>query len=191
MNKKLFVISGCSGVGKGTVLKEFMARNSDDFMLSVSCTTRKPRVGEVDGVNYFFLTHEEFEKAVQEDKFLEHAQFAGNFYGTKKKFIKQKFEEGLNIILEIETQGALQVKSKMPEAVLIFIAPPGKGVDELEKRLRGRNTEDEETIQRRLAEAKVELERAKQYDYVVVNDDLEHAINEVEEITRRELGLNA
>ena len=160
-------------------------------MLSVSCTTRKPRVGEVDGVNYFFLTHEEFEKAVQEDKFLEHAQFAGNFYGTKKKFIKQKFEEGLNIILEIETQGALQVKSKMPEAVLIFIAPPGQGVDELEKRLRGRNTEDEETIQRRLAEAKVELERAKQYDYVVVNDDLERAINEVEEITRRELGLNA
>ena len=191
MNKKLFVISGCSGVGKGTVLKEFMARNSDDFMLSVSCTTRKPRVGEVDGVNYFFLTHEEFEKAVQEDKFLEHAQFAGNFYGTKKKFIKQKFEEGLNIILEIETQGALQVKSKMPEAVLIFIAPPGQGVDELEKRLRGRNTEDEETIQRRLAEAKVELERAKQYDYVVVNDDLERAINEVEEITRRELGLNS
>ena len=191
MNKKLFVISGCSGVGKGTVLKEFMARNSDDFMLSVSCTTRKPRVGEVDGVNYFFLTHEEIEKAVQEDKFLEHAQFAGNFYGTKKKFIKQKFEEGLNIILEIETQGALQVKSKMPEAVLIFIAPPGQGVDELEKRLRGRNTEDEETIQRRLAEAKVELERAKQYDYVVVNDDLERAINEVEEITRRELGLNA
>lgn len=187
----MFVISGCSGVGKGTVLKEFMARNSDDFMLSVSCTTRKPRVGEVDGVNYFFLTHEEFEKAVQEDKFLEHAQFAGNFYGTKKKFIKQKFEEGLNIILEIETQGALQVKSKMPEAVLIFIAPPGQGVDELEKRLRGRNTEDEETIQRRLAEAKVELERAKQYDYVVVNDDLERAINEVEEITRRELGLNA
>ena len=191
MNKKLFVISGCSGVGKGTVLKEFMARNSDDFMLSVSCTTRKPRVGAVDGVNYFFLTHEEFEKAVQEDKFLEHAQFAGNFYGTKKKFIKQKFEEGLNIILEIETQGALQVKSKMPEAVLIFIAPPGQGVDELGKRLRGRNTEDEETIQRRLAEAKVELERAKQYDYVVVNDDLERAINEVEEITRRELGLNA
>ena len=191
MNKKLFVISGCSGVGNGTVLKEFMARNSDDFMLSVSCTTRKPRVGEVDGVNYFFLTHEEFEKAVQEGKFLEHAQFAGNFYGTKKKFIKQKFEEGLNIILEIETQGALQVKSKMPEAVLIFIAPPGQGVDELEKRLRGRNTEDEETIQRRLAEAKVELERAKQYDYVVVNDDLERAINEVEEITRKELGLNA
>lgn len=191
MNKKLFVISGCSGVGKGTVLKEFMARNSDDFMLSVSCTTRKPRTGEVDGVNYFFLTREEFEKAVEEDKFLEHAQFAGNLYGTKKKFIKQKFEEGLNIILEIETQGALQVKQKMPEAVLIFIAPPGQGVEELEKRLRGRNTEDEETIQRRLAEAKVELERSKQYDYVVINDDLERAISEVEDITRRELEADA
>lgn len=213
MNKKLFVISGCSGVGKGTVLKEFMARNSKDFMLSVSCTTRKPRTGEVDGVNYFFLTREEFEKAVEEDKFLEYAQFAGNFYGTKKKFIKQKFEEGLNIILEIETQGALQVKQKMPEAVLIFIAPPGPrqigisatysednntdtktffnleaGLVELEKRLRGRNTEDEETIQKRLAEAKIELERAKNYDYIVINDDLERAISEVEEITRKELG---
>ncbi len=188
MNKKLFVISGCSGVGKGTVLKEFMARNAANFILSVSCTTRKPRQGEVDGVNYFFVTHDEFEKAVKEDKFLEFAQFAGNFYGTKKKFIKQKFEEGLNIILEIETQGALQVKKKMPEAVLIFIAPPGAGVEELEKRLRGRNTEDEETIQRRLAEAKIELERSKQYDYVVVNDDLERAIAEIEEITRRELG---
>ena len=191
MNKKLFVISGCSGVGKGTVLKEFMARNSEEFMLSVSCTTRKPRTGEIDGVNYFFLSKEEFEKCIADDKFLEYAQFAGNFYGTKKKFIKQKFEEGLNIILEIETQGAIQVKQKMPEAVLIFIAPPGQGVDELERRLRGRNTEDEETIQRRLAEAKVELERAKQYDYVVVNDDLERAIAEVEEITRKELGLNA
>lgn len=191
MNKKLFVISGCSGVGKGTVLKEFMARNSDDFMLSVSCTTRKPRTGEIDGVNYFFLTREEFEKAVEEDKFLEHAQFAGNLYGTKKKFIKQKFEEGLNIILEIETQGALQVKQKMPEAVLIFIAPPGQGVEELEKRLRGRNTEDEETIQQRLAEAKIELERSKQYDYVVINDDLERAISEVENITRRELEADA
>ncbi len=191
MNKKLFVISGCSGVGKGTVLKEFMARNSQDFILSVSCTTRAPRPGEVDGVNYFFLTREEFEKSVAEDKFLEHAQFAGNCYGTKKKYIKQKFEEGYNIILEIETQGALQVKQKMPEAVLIFIAPPGVGVEELEKRLRGRNTEDEATIQRRLEEAKIELERSKQYDYVVINDDLERAISEVEDITRRELEADA
>ncbi len=160
-------------------------------MLSVSCTTRKPRPGEIDGINYFFLTHEEFEKAVAEDKFLEYAQFAGNFYGTKKKFIKQKFEEGLNIILEIETQGALQVKQKMSEAVLIFMAPPGQGVEELEKRLRGRNTEDEETIQKRLAEAKIELERSKQYDYIMINDSLERAVSELEAITCKELGNNA
>lgn len=196
MNKKLFVISGCSGVGKGTVLKEFMARNSKEFILSVSCTTRAPRVGEVDGVNYFFLSKEDFAKSVAEDKFLEHAEFAGNCYGTKKKYIKQKFEEGYNIILEIETQGALQVKEKMPEAVLIFIAPPGVdtltgdisgGLLELEKRLQGRHTEDEATIQRRLAEAKVELDRSKKYDYIVINDDLERAISEVESITRKEL----
>ncbi len=191
MNKKLFVISGCSGVGKGTVLKEFMARNSQEFMLSVSCTTRNPRPGEVDGINYFFLTKDEFEKCVSQDKFLEHAQFAGNYYGTKKKFIKQKFEEGLNIILEIETQGALQVKAKMPEAVLIFIAPPGVGVNELERRLRGRHTEDEETIQKRLEAAKVELERAKQYDYVVINDDIERAVCEIESITKKELSEDA
>ena len=185
MNKKLFVISGCSGVGKGTVLKEFMARNSKDFMLSVSCTTRKPRPGEVDGVNYFFLTPEDFQDCIKKDKFLEYAQFAGNLYGTKQKYINQKFEEGMNIILEIETQGALQVKKKMPEAVLIFIAPPS--IEELEHRLRGRHTEDEETIQKRLNLVKTELERSKQYDYVVVNDDLERAIAEVESITKKEL----
>lgn len=185
MNKKLFVISGCSGVGKGTVLKEFMARNSEDFILSVSCTTRSPRPGEVDGINYFFLTREEFEKSVEEDKFLEHAQFAGNCYGTKKKYIKQKFAEGYNIILEIETQGALQVKEKMPEAILIFIAPPS--VEELEHRLRGRNTEDEATIQKRMDLVKVELERSKKYDYVVINDDLERAISEIEGIAKKEL----
>ena len=185
MNKKLFVISGCSGVGKGTVLKEFMARNIEDFMLSVSCTTRKPRPGEVDGINYFFMSVEEFQDCIKKDKFLEYAQFAGNYYGTKQKYINQKFAEGLNIILEIETQGALQVKKKMPEAVLIFIAPPS--VEELEHRLRGRHTEDEETIKKRLDLVKVELERSKQYDYIVVNDDLERAVSEIENIARSEL----
>ncbi len=185
MNKKLFVISGCSGVGKGTVLKEFMARNTEDFMLSVSCTTRKPRPGEVDGINYFFMSVEEFQDCIKKDKFLEYAQFAGNYYGTKQKYINQKFAEGLNIILEIETQGALQVKKKMPEAVLIFIAPPS--VEELEHRLRGRHTEDEETIKKRLDLVKIELERSKQYDYIVVNDDLERAVSEIENIARSEL----
>ena len=185
MEKKLFVISGCSGVGKGTVLKEFMNRNSEDFLLSVSCTTRRPRPGEIDGVNYFFLSQDDFKKNIAEDKFLEFAQFAGNYYGTKKKFIEQKFSQGYNIILEIETQGALQVKKKMPEAVLIFIAPPS--FEELEKRLRGRHTEDEQTIQKRLKEVKIELERSKNYDYTVVNDSVMRAVEEIENITKKEL----
>ena len=193
MNKKLFVISGCSGVGKGTVINEFMKRNSGKFVLSVSCTTRKPREGEVHGVHYFFLDHEEFEKNIQEDKFLEYAQFAENYYGTKKKYVKHKMEEGFNVLLEIDTQGALQVKEKMPEAILIFIAPPGVnvitgdisgGLRELEHRLRGRHTEDEETIQKRLAQVKTELERSTKYDYTVINDNVDRAVEEIESIVR-------
>ncbi len=178
-SKKLYVVSGSSGVGKGTVLKTFMARHPD-FMLSVSCTTRKPREGEVDGINYFFISQEEFSRCVEEDKFLEWAEFAGNRYGTKKKFIKECLDKGKNVILEIETKGALQVKEKMPDAVLIFIAPPS--LEELETRLRGRHTEDEETIQKRLSEVKKELESAKKYDYKVVNDKIENAIEELEKI---------
>jgi len=181
MQKKLFVISGCSGVGKGTVINKFMERNKD-FILSVSCTTRKPRQGEIDGVHYFFLTKEEFEKNIKDDKFLEYAQFAENYYGTKKKFIKQKFEEGYNIILEIETNGALQVKEKMPEAILIFIAPPS--LEELEQRLRGRHTEDENTIQKRLSQVKTELERSQKYDYIVINDNVDRAVEEIESIVK-------
>jgi len=182
MNKKLFVISGCSGVGKGTVINEFMKRNSDDFILSVSCTTRNPRQGETDGVNYFFISKEEFEQNIKDGKFLEYAQFAENYYGTKKKYIQQKMDEGYNVLLEIDTQGALQVKEKMPEAVLIFIAPPS--VEELEKRLRGRHTEDEDTIQKRLAQVKIELERSQKYDYTVINDNVERAVEEIESIVR-------
>lgn len=181
MNKKLFVISGCSGVGKGTVINRFMERNKD-FILSVSCTTRKPREGEIHGVHYFFLTKEEFEQNISDDKFLEYAQFAENYYGTKKKYVKQKMEEGFNVLLEIDTQGALQVKEKMPEAVLIFIAPPS--VEELEARLRGRHTEDEATIQKRLSQVKIELERSKKYDYTVINDDIDRAVGEIENIVR-------
>ena len=177
--KKLFVISGSSGVGKGTVLKGFLEKNPN-FMLSISCTTRAPRKGEVDGVNYFFLTKEEFQNCIDNDKFLEWAEFAGNRYGTKKKYIQQCLEEGKDIILEIDTQGALQVKKKMPEAVLIFICPPS--IEALENRLRGRHTEDEATIQKRLQEVKTELERAEKFDYKVVNDDLEKAIAELEKI---------
>ncbi len=185
MQKKLFVISGCSGVGKGTVINEFMKKNSDNFILSVSCTTRNPRAGETDGVNYFFITKEEFEANIAQGAFLEYAKYADNYYGTKKDFISEKFEQGYNIILEIETQGALQVKNKMPEAVLIFIAPPN--IRELENRLRGRHTEDEATIQKRLAQVKIELERSGQYDYTVINDSVERAVEEIEKIVKNNI----
>ena len=183
MNKKLFVISGSSGVGKGTVLKGFL-ENNPEFMLSVSCTTRLPREGEVDGINYFFLTKDEFQQCIDNDKFLEWAEFAGNRYGTKKKFIKQCLDEGKNVILEIDTKGALQVKKQMPEAVLIFICPPS--LEALEKRLRGRHTEDEATIQKRMNEVKQELDRAEVFDYKIVNDDLQRAINELKQIVEKE-----
>ena len=179
MDKKLYVISGSSGVGKGTVIKRFLERNPK-FMLSVSCTTRNPREGEVDGVNYFFLSKEEFQSCIDNDKFLEWAEFAGNRYGTKKKYINQCLEEGKDIILEIDTKGALQVKNKMSEAVLIFIAPPS--VEILENRLRGRHTEDEETIQKRLNEVREELKRAESFDHCIINDDLQRAVLELEDI---------
>ena len=149
-------------------------------MLSISCTTRKPRQGEVDGVNYFFISKDDFKNCIENDKFLEWAEFAGNFYGTKKKYINQCLQEGKDIILEIDTQGALQVKKQMPEAVLIFICPPS--YETLESRLRGRHTEDEETIQKRLEQVKVELERAEKFDYKIVNDNLEDAINELSRV---------
>lgn len=179
MNKKLFVISGSSGVGKGTVLKGFLQKNPN-FMLSISCTTRAPRKGEIDGVNYFFVSKEEFQNCIDNNKFLEWAEFAGNRYGTKRKYIRQCLDEGKDIILEIDTQGALQVKKQMPEAVLIFICPPS--IETLENRLRGRCTEDEATIQKRLHEVQTELERAEKFDYRVVNDDLENAIKELEQV---------
>ena len=183
LNKKLFVISGSSGVGKGTVLKGFLEKNPE-FMLSVSCTTRMPREGEIDGINYFFLTKEEFQQCIDDEKFLEWAEFAGNRYGTKKKFIEKCLNEGKNVILEIDTKGALQVKKQMPEAVLIFICPPS--LEALENRLRGRHTEDEATIQKRMNEVKKELDRAEDFDYKIVNDDLQRAISELKGIVEKE-----
>ena len=132
MNKKLYVISGSSGVGKGTVIKEFLTKNPE-FMLSISCTTRSPRPNEIDGENYFFLSKEDFQNCIDNDKFLEWAEFSGNRYGTNKKRVEEVLNSGKNVLLEIEVQGAKQVKQKMPEAVLIFILPPS--LEELEKRL--------------------------------------------------------
>ena len=177
---RLFVISGSSGVGKGTVINEFLRRHSD-FKLSVSCTTRGKREGEEHGVNYFFLSQDEFKTCINNDEFLEWAEFSGNFYGTKKEFVEKCLAKGENLILEIDTKGALNVKKIMPTATLIFIAPPS--IEELEARLRGRHTETEEAIQKRLASIKSEIENSKQYDYVVVNDTVENAVKRIEEIT--------
>ena len=176
---KLFVISGSSGVGKGTVIKEFLKKNPE-FKLSVSCTTRAPRDGEVDGINYFFLTKEEFKNFIDKEDFLEWAEFSGNMYGTRKEYVLRKLSGGNNIILEIDTQGALKVKAKMPEATLIFILPPS--FEELEARLRGRHTETEEAIQRRLNSTKQELENSKYFDYTVVNDSVDNAVQALEKI---------
>ena len=170
MSGRLFIIAGCSGVGKGTLLKLFLEKNPN-IKLSISATTRKPRTGEVDGENYFFISKEEF---------LEWAEFSGNRYGTKKSFVEKTLNKGIDLILEIEVKGAEQVKAKMPEAISIFIMPPS--VEELEERLRGRNTEDEEAIQKRLNEAKREIEAGKSFDYKIINDDLDVALANLQEI---------
>ncbi len=183
MKKKLFVLSGSSGVGKGTVINGFLKRNPS-FSLSISCTTRKMRPGEVDGVNYFYLSREEFEKSVQNGEFLEWAEFAQNLYGTKRAFVEKSLNNGKDLILEIETVGALKVKEQMPEAVLIFIAPPS--FEELESRLRNRHTEDEATIQKRLSAVREELERSKKYDYTIINDEVDSAILALENIIKKE-----
>jgi guanylate kinase len=179
MSGRLFIIAGCSGVGKGTLLKLFLEKNPN-IKLSISATTRKPRTGEVDGENYFFISKEEFLESVNNNEFLEWAEFSGNRYGTKKSFVEKTLNKGIDLILEIEVKGAKQVKEKMPEAVSIFIMPPS--VEELEERLRGRNTEDEEAIQKRLNEAKREIEAGKNFDYQIINDDLEVALNNLQEI---------
>lgn len=176
---KLFVISGSSGVGKGTVIKEFLNKHQD-FKLSISCTTRCMREGEQNGVNYFYLSQDEFKKCVENNEFLEWAEFSGNFYGTKKEFVENCLNRGENLILEIDTKGALNVKKIMPNATLIFIAPPS--LEELEARLRGRHTETEEAIQKRLASIKLEIENSKFFDYKIINDTVENAVKQIETI---------
>ena len=176
---KLFVISGSSGVGKGTVIKRFLEKHPE-IKLSVSCTTRNPREGEEHGVNYFFLEPDEFKTCVKNDEFLEWAEFSGNMYGTKKDYVEKCLNQGDNLILEIDTKGALNVKSLKNDAVLIFILPPS--FEELEARLRGRHTETEEAIQKRLESTKLEMENSKKFDYQVVNDSIENAVAALEKI---------
>lgn len=185
MAGKLFIISGSSGVGKGTLIKEFL-KQAQDVSLSISSTTRNPRPGEVHGVNYFYTTREEFEQDIENGAFLEWAEFGGNRYGTNKNRVQEMLNSGKNVLLEIEVQGAKQVKEKMPEAVSIFILPPSK--EELENRLRGRNTETEEAIQKRLKAIEFETQESVNYDFKVVNDVIERAVAEIIDIYENNKG---
>ena len=175
----LIVISAPSGTGK-TTLTHMLLKEFPDMEFSVSYTTRKPRPGEVNGKDYFFVDRETFERMIEEGDFLEWAEVYGNLYGTSKSQVLKALNEGKDILLDIDTQGALQVKRNFPEAVLIFILPPS--FKELERRLRSRGTDDEETIERRLKIARVEVERAPLYDYIVVNDRLEKAYEKLKSI---------
>lgn len=179
----LIVFSGPSGSGKGTILHEVLA-SDPSVMLSVSATTRSPREGEENGVNYFFIQKEEFEEMIANDGMLEHACYCGNYYGTPRKPVEEALDAGKDVILEIEVQGALQIKEKFPECVTIFILPPSMEV--LDHRLHKRQTEDEPTIQKRLAQAKEELKMAPEYDYAVVNGELETAVEDMKAILRAE-----
>ena len=183
MNKgMLIVVSGPSGCGKGTVLAEIL--KSDKIFYSVSATTRSPRPGETDGVNYYFLTKEKFETLIEEDGMLEYASYCGNYYGTPKKPVEDMLEQGKHVILEIEVQGAMKVMEKCPEAVFVFILPPS--LKELERRLNKRGTEAEDVIKKRLSEAAGEIKQAYKYNYAVINGELSEAVDDLKAIIRAE-----
>lgn len=175
----LFIISAPSGTGKGTIVSEIL-KSDPNIYFSVSATTRAPREGEKDGVNYFFITREEFLGLIETGGMLEHTEFCGNLYGTPKKAVYDKLDSGRDVLLEIETVGAMNVKAACPEAVSIFILPPS--LYELRRRLEKRGTDPEEVIARRIAEARAEIEKSRLYDFVVMNDDLETAINDVKSV---------
>ncbi|MBR3970897.1 MAG: guanylate kinase [Ruminococcus sp.] len=184
MNKgRLIVFSAPSGCGKGTMLAEILKDNS--FRCSVSTTTRAPREGEIDGVNYFFISKEEFESKVSNDEFLEYAEYCENFYGTLKTEVDSYLEQGINVILEIEVQGAMKVRELRPDAVFVFIAPPS--VNELRRRLNKRGTETQEVIEKRIAAAVTELPYMDKYDYIIVNDALEDAVSDFFAVIRSEM----
>lgn len=180
----LVVISGPSGVGKGTVREALFKMEGHDLVYSISMTTRKPRQGEVNGREYFFVTREEFEQNIKDGKMLEYAEFVNNYYGTPLAKVKEQLELGKEVVLEIEVQGANQVREKMKDAIFIFIAPPS--IDALYRRLLSRGTEPKEVIEQRLEKAKREIDLAYMYDYIVVNDTVENAADKIMAIIRAE-----
>lgn len=185
MSKKgrLVLFTGSSGVGKGTIMKELLEKDSS-IRLSVSNTTRAPRDNEIDGVHYNFVTVDEFKKLIDEDGYLEYAQFCDNYYGTPKKQVEDMLSQGYNVFLEIEVQGGLQILEKYPDVLSIFLLPPS--MDSLSRRLHRRGTEDEETIQKRLSEAEHEMSFKDRYKFRVVNGDIDEAVNEILDILHNE-----
>lgn len=169
----LIVLSGFAGSGKGSIIRELMAKY-DEYVLSVSATTRAPREGEVEGVHYFFKTEEEFKKMIANGELLEYANYVGNYYGTPRAYVKEQLAAGKNVILEIETEGALNIKREYPDAVLVFVMPPS--VEEIHRRLKHRGTESDEVIARRMQKAGLEITVVDRYDYLMINDVLEESV---------------
>lgn len=175
----LTVVSGFSGAGKGTVMKRLLEKYKN-YALSISVTTRKPREGERDGVEYFFRTREEVEEMIQNDQLLEHAEYVGNYYGTPRFYVEEMLSQGKNVILEIEIQGAMKIKEKIPETVLVFVTPPT--IEELRSRLTGRGTETADVIASRLRRAAEESEGMNDYDYILINDQVEDCVDQLHQI---------
>ncbi len=176
----LAVVSGFSGAGKGTLMKALLETYGERYALSISATTRKPRPGEEEGKDYFFVSKERFQQMIQEDALIEHACYVGNYYGTPKEYVTRQMEAGRDVILEIEIQGAFKVKEIFPDALLLFVTPPSAA--ELERRLRGRKTETEEVIRDRLRRAFEEAKFMEQYDYLLINDDLKTCVQEMNQL---------
>ena len=180
----LLVISGFSGAGKGTVVKRLLELHNNDYALSISATTRSPREGELNGREYFFKTKEEFEKMIEDSELIEYARYVDNYYGTPKAYVEEQLKAGKNVILEIEIQGALNIKKMFPDSVLLFIMPPS--AKELERRLVGRGTEDEATIRARLSRASEEAQGVENYNYIVINDDVDACVDTIDNIVNSE-----